>query len=139
MPRPKKTLDTKDPLGQKINLVMTEKGIAGDYGALAKVFGVTTASAREWVQLGRMAKERYTKLAEWSGRSLDWWFDVPTLTTQPWLASEPSAPYGSIGPAWPFREVTPSQYATLDSAAQSEAEAFIKGMIAATRRNREAA
>lgn len=77
MPKPQKVRETSNPLGLKINQVMEEKGMAGDYAALAVVFEVKTPSVYDWITHGRLGKERYQKLVEWSGRSLNWWFDVP--------------------------------------------------------------
>lgn len=59
---------------------MREKGIEGDYGTLANIFGVKTPSVYDWITHGRLGKERYAKLVEWSGKSLDWWFDIPERT-----------------------------------------------------------
>lgn len=78
MPKATRVRETENALGQKINQVMAEKGIAGDYAELARVFGVATPSTYDWVTHGRLGKERYQKLVEWSGRSLDWWFDIAT-------------------------------------------------------------
>lgn len=76
MPKKQKVRETSNPLGLKINQVMEEKHMAGDYAALAKIFDVATTSTYDWVTHGRLAKERYQKLVEWSGKSLDWWFDI---------------------------------------------------------------
>lgn len=108
MPRPLKLIETSDPIGLKINQVMAEKGIAADYKALADAFGVTAPSAREWVQFGRIAKDRYPQLVAWSGRSLHWWFDVPEPggNTLPARESSPPAyvrPAPALpAPEWPF-------------------------------------
>ena len=81
MPRPKTPVQTDNPIGQKINDVMAEKGIAGDYKALSQVFGIAVPSVYDYVRHGRIAKERYQALVEWSQRSLDWWFDIETPAT----------------------------------------------------------
>ena len=71
MPKPISERKTSNPLGVKINSVMREKGIEGDYGTLANIFGVKTPSVYDWITHGRLGKERYAKLVEWSGKSLD--------------------------------------------------------------------
>ena len=78
MPKSQQERNTENPLGQKINALMREKGICGDYRALANVFDVKTPSVYDWVDHGRLSKDRYAALVKWSGRSLDWWFDIPS-------------------------------------------------------------
>ncbi|WP_313074933.1 hypothetical protein [Melaminivora sp.] len=75
MARPKRVRETTHPIGQRINLVLSEKGIPGDYSALAKHFGVAVTSVYGWVEKGRISKSRLPLLAEWSGRPLDWWLE----------------------------------------------------------------
>lgn len=76
MPKAQRIRETTNPLGKKINEVMAEKRMSGDYAALAQVFGVATPSTYDWISHGRLGKERYQRLVEWSGKSLDWWFDI---------------------------------------------------------------
>lgn len=73
MAKPKRVRSTEHPIGRKINLVLEEKGLPGDYTALAKEFDVALTSVYGWVEKGRISKDRLPKLAEWSGRPLDWW------------------------------------------------------------------
>lgn len=79
MPKPMKQRETDNPIGKKFHAVMAEKLMVGDYRALAKDFKVSTPSVYDWIDHGRISKERYPRLVEWSGRSLDWWFDVPAV------------------------------------------------------------
>ena len=62
MPKPQKIRETSNPLGRKINQVMEEKQMAGDYAALAKIFEVQTPSTYDWVTHGRLGKDRYQRL-----------------------------------------------------------------------------
>lgn len=136
MPRPRKIIETTDPLGAKINEVLAEKGMAGDYRALGAAFGVTTPSAREWVQFGRLSKERYRALVEWSGRPLDWWFDIPEhlrvprpspeASPEPLFAQEPTNPWRG---SWPFKTLRPDELRQLPAQALREIEAFARGVM----------
>lgn len=78
MAKPKRVRETSNPIGQRINLVLDEKGMPGDYGALAKHFGVALTSVYGWVESGRISKMRLPQLAEWSGKSLGWWLGGDT-------------------------------------------------------------
>lgn len=75
MAKPKRVRTTEHPIGQKINAVLEEKRMPGDYSSLAKEFGVALTSVYGWVEKGRISKERLPKLAEWSGKPLTWWLD----------------------------------------------------------------
>lgn len=103
MPKPQKVRDTTNPLGIKINEVMAEKQMAGDYAQLAKTFGVATTSTYDWISHGRLGKDRYSKLVEWSGRSLDWWFDIDSSSdkSRPSKSTTAPVPLGR-GEKWPF-------------------------------------
>lgn len=80
MAKPKKERATDHPIGKKINLILARKGLVGDYAALAAEFGVAVTSVYGWVEKGRIAKSRLTKLSEWSGEPLKWWLsDATTL------------------------------------------------------------
>lgn len=143
MPRPRSIIETSDPLGVKLNEVMAEKHMAGDYAKLARAFGVTTASAREWVKYGRLSKDRFPVLVQWSGRSLHWWFDVTpdvqmvpvsgsgglelgsSLSTPP-LARERSPEYH---PSWPFETITPSDLKRLPRNSMREIETFARWIL----------
>ena len=136
MPKPRKVIETSDPLGIKLNKILDEKGIAGDYAALASVFGVTPPSAREWVQFGRLSKERYQTLVEWSGRSLHWWFDIPEDIPREYRyeAAEPTTHMvretaSSWPDRWPFRSITSDELRQLPDQALREIEAFARGVI----------
>ncbi|MBN8749505.1 MAG: hypothetical protein J0I65_18590 [Variovorax sp.] len=135
MPKAQKVRETTNALGAKINAVMAEKGMAGDYAALAREFGVATPSTYDWITHGRLGKERYQKLVEWSGRPLDWWFDIQPPAygaaeqSTPLLAREAGAPVPiARGERWPFtaplervRALAPIDIAMIDG--------YIKGVI----------
>lgn len=73
MAKPKRERPSDNPIGQKINHVLREKGLTGDYLTLAKEFEVALTSVYGWVDKGRISKDRLPKLAHWSGYPLDWW------------------------------------------------------------------
>lgn len=137
MPKPQKIRETSNPLGRKINQVMEEKQMAGDYAALAKIFEVQTPSTYDWVTHGRLGKDRYQRLVEWSGRSLDWWFDIPTPKT-----GYGQGPGGLVLQAndvvttmperratqWPF-SVPPEKVQALDYDDIVMIDSYIKGVV----------
>ncbi|MBN9411359.1 MAG: hypothetical protein J0H69_19615 [Burkholderiales bacterium] len=129
MPKPLKVIDTSHPLGAKINEVMAAKDMAGDYAALARTFDVKPPSVRDWVEHGRLGKERYPRLVEWSGRSLDWWFDVPanyvTLSASASATAEQAAPS-----PWPFHTISGGEYSLLSEFQRGEVEGFVRGLLA---------
>jgi hypothetical protein len=99
---PKPVRQTTNPLGQKLLFVLREKGHEGDLKALADALGVTVQSTYDWINHGRVAKDRFVRLVEWSGRSLDWWFDIPEVHAHNpahAIACEPAANYAN---SWPF-------------------------------------
>jgi hypothetical protein len=63
---------------------------------LATHFDMKQPSVTEMLQTGRLAKEKYQRLVDLNGRSLDWWFDIvapqPVAAVQ--LAAEPSPKSG---------------------------------------------
>lgn len=87
MPKPKRARETLNPIGQKLNEVMAEKGIEGDYAAVAKHFSVAVPSIYGWIDYGRINKSRLNALALWSGKSVSWWLgaaeDEHTESTPP--------------------------------------------------------
>lgn len=141
MPKPIKERATSNPLGQKINAVMREKGIEGDYAALAAVFEVRTPSVYDWITHGRLAKERFGKLVEWSGRSLDWWFDVPTqarnhynnTNSVPLHAAERNVIFSVPSRASPFTRITSEEWNSLSPEALREIEIYAMGLITGQR------
>lgn len=82
MAKPKRVRPTTSRIGSKINIVLDEKGMPGDYAALAKEFDVALTSVYGWVDNGRISKSRLPKLADWSGRPLEWWLDTEPTAPQ---------------------------------------------------------
>lgn len=78
MAKPKRERVTDNPIGRKINLVLAEMGMPGDYAALAKAFDVRVPSVYGWIDNGRIHKNKLTRLVEWSGRPLEWWLGAPS-------------------------------------------------------------
>lgn len=87
MAKPKRERPTDNAFGLKINLVLSEMGMPGDYAALAKAFGVRVPSVYGWIDNGRIHKNKLSQLAEWSGRPLEWWLDSSTSPAQTDLPS----------------------------------------------------
>lgn len=83
MAKPKKIREANNPIGRKINLVMAEKNMAGDYALLAKMFDVTTMAVYGWIDTGRIKKDRLPKLEEWSDHPLSWWLDASDTAPPP--------------------------------------------------------
>ena len=136
MSKSKKPIATQHPFGIKINQVMVMKGMAGDYQALADVFGVTVQSAREWVQYGRLSKAHYARLVLWSGRVLHWWFDVPAPMGKDANATIALTP----APApWPFRHVSAGDYAQLDEYERGQVEGLVRALLIQAQGKRKAA
>lgn len=143
MPKPTSERATTNPLGLKINAVMREKGIAGDYATLAKIFVVKTPSVYDWITHGRLGKERYAALVEWSGKGLDWWFDIATPNKLNYnkgdpcaaaLAQEKPGPI-AILPATgtcksPFPRISAAEWEALPPHVVREVETYALGLIA---------
>lgn len=137
MPKPIKQRETSNPLGLKFHEVMKEKNMVGDYKALAAVFDVATPSVYDWIDHARISKDRYRQMVEWSGRSLDWWFDIPAdAITKP----APSPPRRKVAvnevnhPAWmpkdwPFKKITPRQWNGLEPGQRHKAEKLVLAYI----------
>lgn len=87
---PKKPRTTSNAFGKKFLAVMADKGLGQDFAVVAAAFGVAVPSVYDWIDYGRFKKDRYAKLVEWSGRPLDWWFDIPPL---PIAIEEPRGAY----------------------------------------------
>lgn len=63
-------------LGTKIQQEMERLGMLKK--DLAAHFNMKPPSVTELLQTGRLAKDKYQRLVDLNGRSLDWWFDVET-------------------------------------------------------------
>lgn len=145
MPKPISERKTSNPLGVKINSVMREKGIEGDYGTLANIFGVKTPSVYDWITHGRLGKERYAKLVEWSGKSLDWWFDIPERTPYTYTkggaagiacTAAEEVRYFDTKPAptrSPFPRISDAEWEQLPANVVREIETYAMGIIAGMR------
>jgi len=143
MAKPIKERDTQHPFGRKLNEVMREKGIAGDYSTAATVFGVKTPSVYDWVDHGRIAKRHYKTLAEWSGRPLEWWFEElrseqqATEDSPVKLHSSEEAPVclrakqeDRSDSLWPFRHLPVTALRDLDPDDLRRVEDFAMALLA---------
>ena len=129
---PKKPRETSDPLGKKLLQVLAEKGRADDLNFLAEALGVTVQSTYDYINHGRLSKDRYARLVEWSDRSLDWWFDIPS-----YRASSPICEYKSepAALAWPVAGMSIDQvHAALTPEQRAEISGFIKAMLSVAQR-----
>jgi hypothetical protein len=126
---------TDDPLGKKLLAVLAEKGHPDDLNVLAEALGVTVQSTYDYIRHGRLSKDRYARLVAWSGRSLDWWFDVETKQSHQ-VAAEPVAAYN----AWPVAGMTVEQlHRALTAEERAEVAGFIRGILAASSRGKRSA
>jgi len=64
----------KTHLGQKIRKEMSRLGMLNK--DLAEHFKMASSSLSEMLHTGRLAKEKYQRLVDLNGKSLDWWFDI---------------------------------------------------------------
>lgn len=130
---PKQPRTTTNPLGKKFLEVMKAKSIEDDYVALAEAFKVKVPSVYDWIDHGRFSKARYAQLVAWSGRSLDWWFDVP----QP---ADGGYPKGQVrafvvqarddtADGWPFVTIEPHRYKQLPKTEKRVIEAYARGVL----------
>ena len=132
MPKPLKLRDTANPIGLKFHEVMRDKNIVADYAAVARAFEVATPSVYDWIDHGRISKDRYPQLVQWSGRPLDWWFNIQPAAHQ---ASDPVVihqvtPIYDIknGSKWPFSRSFEA-FKRLSQADQARADGYIAAMI----------
>lgn len=125
-----KVRETSKPLGLKINQVMAEKGIAGDYAALAREFKVKTPSVYDWIDHERLGKAQYRRLVEWSGRSLDWWFDigVEAATANVRRLQEPQPPAYVAPRPWPFSR-SYADYCALSDLDKGRLDGYFCGLV----------
>lgn len=139
MPKPMKRRDTSNPIGLKFHKVMEEKGIVADYAAVARAFGVATPSVYDWIDHGRIGKDRYRQLVEWSGRQLDWWFDIAPSTAEP--AATPQiqqngVPYVILRTAnWPFTKSF-ELFSNLSEADRARIDGYITSLVDASQHRR---
>jgi hypothetical protein len=133
--KPSPERPTDNPLGRKIQQVMRDKG--QDFKALAEIFQVSVPSVYDWIDHGRLSKERYQQLVKWSGKSLDWWFDIETPgghkyptqnpTQAPAIVAESLRQYGT---AWPFPAISPEVYFTqLSEFERGEIQGFARAIF----------
>ena len=76
MAKQKSERATSNSIGRKINEVLREKKMIGDYAAVAEHFGIAVPSVYGWIDTGRISKTRFSKLTAWSGKSLSWWLEM---------------------------------------------------------------
>lgn len=81
-------------LGTKIQHEMERLGMLKR--DLAEHFQMKPPSVTEMLQTGRLAKEKYQRLVDLNGRSLDWWFDIvqPPAHRPATIAAESSSKFG---------------------------------------------
>lgn len=72
-----------NPIGMRINLVMAEKKMVGDYAAVADHFGVKVPSVYGWLDSGRISKGRLPDLETWSGKPMSWWLGATESQNYP--------------------------------------------------------
>lgn len=121
MTKPART--TSNPIGRKLLQVLDEQGTPDDLQALAAAFSVTVQSTYDWINHGRISKERYARLVEWSGHDLHWWFDLPPVATLRLVGSGPSM-------RWPFMRVSLQTLLALSEADRSTLEGLLIGAMA---------
>lgn len=92
MAKPKAERPTNNPIGQRINHVLSKMDKVGDYAYMAAYFGVKVPSVYGWVDTGRIHKSRLSTLVDWSGYPHSWWLDNGPI-------SEPSGPTIGLKPA----------------------------------------
>jgi hypothetical protein len=132
---PKQGRTTANPLGKKFLEMMKLKGIEDDYTALAAAFGVKVPSVYDWIDHGRFSKARYAELVRWSGRSLDWWFDIPPpLAAENAFAPMPIPQRPILArevrdSEWPFSTIEPARYRALPLAEHQLVEAYARGVL----------
>ena len=132
MPKPKKVRDTSNPIGLKFHKVMEDKDIVADYAAVASAFGVATPSVYDWIDHGRIKKDRYRQLVEWSGRPLDWWFDIEPASTATPAINQNGAPYVVLRTAnWPFTK-SYELFSKLSDADQARIDGYMSSVIDAS-------
>lgn len=122
---------TTNPLGQKIQQVMEDRFGAPDCKRLAEAFGVKTPSVYDWIDHGRIGKHQLKLLAEWSGRSLDWWFDVDRNKVQlmPLSANESQGRY-DVSPDWPLGpRISAAVLAELPEPQRERIRGYIEGVL----------
>lgn len=138
MPKPIKIRTTSNPIGQKFHQVMADKGMSGDYKALALEFGVRTPSVYDWIDHARIGKDKYPRLVEWSGRDLHWWFDIPAPVVQlqaPVMAREQVAVWPIKERVfWPFTRAIEA-YERLSNTDKGRIDGYITGLIDAREGN----
>jgi len=127
-----KLRETSNPIGLKFHEVMKEKGLIANYAAVAKAFDVATTSVYDWVDHGRISKERYRQLVEWSGRPLDWWFDIQPAAALPMpihAVNEQQPVYQfPPHPAWPF-SVSLDDYRRLSDSDRGRIDGYITSIV----------
>lgn len=138
MPKMMKIRETTNPIGLKFHEVMAEKHMDGDYRALAAVFGVKTPSVYDWIDHARIAKDKYQRLVQWSGRSLHWWFDIDSAVPETKAAlntqETPGVYHLDASPKWPFSR-SYEDFNRLSAADKGRADGYLAGLIDASGHN----
>ncbi len=130
-------MENSEHIGEKLKRMAKDKGMK--HPDIARVFGIEPPSVYEWYSTGRIAKRHYAKLVEWSGKSLNWWFDVPELQhpQEPYKISEAVRPYlVSAVVEWPFKLFSITDWLALPQDKQLHLEEQVEDAV---KRARESA
>lgn len=121
------------PIALKLDAEMERLGTT--IPEMAALFGVKVPSVYDWLNFGRIAKKHLPRLAQWSGRQIDWWINDdalgPALAARSSIASKKKTA-GSVSLAsrktWPF-SVSYELYDGLSSDDKKALNAVIRAFV----------
>lgn len=85
-------MSEKEHIGRKLQQEAEKRGLKP--AQVAEIFGVRPPSVYDWYAHGRISQKHYAKLIQWSGKSIEWWLDLPDEHQ----AREEPARYGAMPP-----------------------------------------